>query len=224
MGPLGWWGMDWCMAWQAWDSGGSDGDRFQGARVQVQSGAAGGVGCMVHSCLSCKECKLGVEQYCNKVVWTYNSVDFVDGSITKWGYSTIIIVDHKCVVQNSHHHHPAAACKKLYCAQTWSLNPSEDKEEIWITSSTAATGRALIYCMLGWVHIPESSDLCGRRCLRIWLQYWSAECWVRFRSFRFVRKMMPENPGALMICCTCWVGFRFMWKMDHAWESTWGVQ
>jgi hypothetical protein len=44
---------------------------------------------------------LGVEQYCNKVVWTYNSVNFVDGSITKGGYSTIIIVDHKCVVQNS---------------------------------------------------------------------------------------------------------------------------
>lgn len=60
-----------------------------------------GVGCMVHPCLSCKECKLGVEKYCNKVVWTYDSVDFVDGSITKGGYSTIIIVDHKCVVQNS---------------------------------------------------------------------------------------------------------------------------
>jgi D-arabinose 1-dehydrogenase-like Zn-dependent alcohol dehydrogenase len=60
-----------------------------------------GVGCMVCSCLSCEECKLGVEQYCNKVVWTYDSVEFVDGSITKGVYSTIIIVNHNCVVQNS---------------------------------------------------------------------------------------------------------------------------
>jgi D-arabinose 1-dehydrogenase-like Zn-dependent alcohol dehydrogenase len=51
-----------------------------------------GVGCMVCSCLSCEECKLGVEPYCNKVVWTYDLVDFVDGSITKGGYSTIIIL------------------------------------------------------------------------------------------------------------------------------------
>lgn len=56
---------------------------------------------MVCSCLSCEEYKLGMEQYCNKVVWTYDSVDFVDGSITKGGYSTIIIVDDKCIVQNS---------------------------------------------------------------------------------------------------------------------------
>ncbi len=75
------------------------GSKVPGSKFKV--GQQVGVGCMVRSCLSCEECKLGVEQYCNKVVWTYDSVNFVDGSITKGGYSTIIIVDHKCVVQNS---------------------------------------------------------------------------------------------------------------------------
>ncbi|CAM6027391.1 unnamed protein product [Sphagnum balticum] len=77
-----------------------------------------GVGCMVCSCLSCEECKLGVEQTCNKVVWTYDSVDFVDGSITKGGYSTIIIVDHKFVLKMPENLPLDAAAPLLYAGIT----------------------------------------------------------------------------------------------------------
>jgi D-arabinose 1-dehydrogenase-like Zn-dependent alcohol dehydrogenase len=108
------------------------GSKVPGSKFKV--GQQVGVGCMVRSCLTCEECKLGVEQYCNKVGWTYDSVDFVDGSITKGDYSTIIIVDHKCVVQHSTLITIIIILLQLArnycCAQTWSLNPSEDKRDL----------------------------------------------------------------------------------------------
>ncbi|CAK9873816.1 unnamed protein product [Sphagnum jensenii] len=89
------------------------GSKVPGSKFKV--GQQVGVGCMVCSCLSCKECKLGVEQYCNKVVWTYDSVDFVDGSITKGGYSTIIDVDDKFVLTMPENL-PLDAAPPLLCA------------------------------------------------------------------------------------------------------------
>jgi uncharacterized zinc-type alcohol dehydrogenase-like protein len=51
-----------------------------------------GVGCMVNSCGECASCQAGLEQYCdNDPTWTYSSVDSIDGSDTKGGYSTIMI-------------------------------------------------------------------------------------------------------------------------------------
>ena len=52
-----------------------------------------GVGCMVGSCGTCEACKKGYENSCfNGTVWTYSSKDPVDGTDTKGGYSTLIVV------------------------------------------------------------------------------------------------------------------------------------
>lgn len=53
-----------------------------------------GVGCMVNSCRKCEACQNGFENSCfNGTVWTYSSTDPIDGSDTKGGYSTMIVVD-----------------------------------------------------------------------------------------------------------------------------------
>lgn len=52
-----------------------------------------GVGCMVGSCGECKACKAGYENSCyQETTWTYDSVDPVDGTDTKGGYSTVMVV------------------------------------------------------------------------------------------------------------------------------------
>lgn len=58
------------------------------------------VGCMVDSCRECTDCKDNLEQYCsNGCIFTYNSIDKVDGTTTYGGYSTQIIVDENFVLQ-----------------------------------------------------------------------------------------------------------------------------
>jgi uncharacterized zinc-type alcohol dehydrogenase-like protein len=54
------------------------------------------VGCMVDSCMECKQCREGWEIFCEKgMVGTYNGIDKHDGSLTKGGYSDHIVVrDH----------------------------------------------------------------------------------------------------------------------------------
>lgn len=66
---------------------GSDVDDFK-------VGQAIGVGCMVHSCHSCESCGSGLEQFCPRVVWTYNAVD-QDGNPTYGGYSGELVCDRK---------------------------------------------------------------------------------------------------------------------------------
>jgi uncharacterized zinc-type alcohol dehydrogenase-like protein len=57
-----------------------------------------GVGCMVDSCGECTACNAGEEQFCeNGTTYTYNSIDF-DGTVTKGGYSTHIVVREEFVV------------------------------------------------------------------------------------------------------------------------------
>lgn len=52
-----------------------------------------GVGCIVNSCMKCEACKNGYENYCfSEPTWTYSSKDPVDGTDTKGGYSTMIVV------------------------------------------------------------------------------------------------------------------------------------
>lgn len=52
-----------------------------------------GVGCMVNSCGECEACKKGFENSCFKeTIWTYSSLDPVDGTDTKGGYSSLIVV------------------------------------------------------------------------------------------------------------------------------------
>jgi len=71
-----------------------------GASVtQFKPGDRVGVGCMVNSCGECDACKKGYENSCFKqTVWTYSSVDPVDGSDTKGGYSTLIVVNEHFVL------------------------------------------------------------------------------------------------------------------------------
>nr|ABK26008.1 unknown [Picea sitchensis] len=68
---------------------------------QVKNFAVGdrvGVGCMVWSCQQCDSCSKDHEQYCEKVVWTYNGI-YVDGSPTLGGYSSLMVCDHRFVVK-----------------------------------------------------------------------------------------------------------------------------
>lgn len=61
--------------------------------TQFKPGDQVGVGCMVNSCGECDACKEGFENSCFKeTVWTYSSKDPVDGTDTKGGYSTLIVV------------------------------------------------------------------------------------------------------------------------------------
>lgn len=58
------------------------------------------VGCMVDSCGACPNCREHLEQFCDKgAIFTYNSRDRVDNTVTYGGYSTQIIVDQKFVLR-----------------------------------------------------------------------------------------------------------------------------
>ncbi|HSA60306.1 MAG TPA: NAD(P)-dependent alcohol dehydrogenase [bacterium] len=71
-----------------------------GAKVtRFKTGDHAGVGCLVDSCRECKDCKAGLEQYCLKPVWTYNSVEKDGKNPTYGGYSTRIVVDEHFVLQ-----------------------------------------------------------------------------------------------------------------------------
>ncbi|BFG35642.1 hypothetical protein CerSpe_219160 [Prunus speciosa] len=66
--------------------------------TKFKVGDIAGVGCMVGSCRSCDNCTQDLENYCPKVVWTYNK-HHEDGSRTFGGYSDKIVVDEHFVVQ-----------------------------------------------------------------------------------------------------------------------------
>ena len=55
-----------------------------------------GVGCMVWSCQQCDSCGKAQEQYCDKVVWTYNGI-YGDGSPTFGGYSSWMVCDQRYI-------------------------------------------------------------------------------------------------------------------------------
>lgn len=75
-----------------------------------------GVGCLVNSCGTCEACKEGLEQYCeNGNTGTYNSVDPIDGEITKGGYSQYGIAHEDFVLTIPDNLSPAAAAP-LLCA------------------------------------------------------------------------------------------------------------
>ncbi|MDT0308096.1 NAD(P)-dependent alcohol dehydrogenase [Streptomyces sp. DSM 44917] len=57
-----------------------------------------GVGCYVDSCRECDNCRAGLEQYCDGVVFTYNS-RYADGQPTYGGYSTHIVVHERYVLR-----------------------------------------------------------------------------------------------------------------------------
>lgn len=57
-----------------------------------------GIGCMVESCRSCDSCNQNQENYCPKVIMTYNSID-KDGTKTYGGYSDMIVVNEHFAVK-----------------------------------------------------------------------------------------------------------------------------
>jgi uncharacterized zinc-type alcohol dehydrogenase-like protein len=57
------------------------------------------VGCMVDSDRTCPQCQTGFEQYCPKMVLTYNGPDKHTGGVTYGGYSTSIVVDEHFVLR-----------------------------------------------------------------------------------------------------------------------------
>eukprot|EP00897_Mesotaenium_endlicherianum_P001979 jgi/Mesen1/1809/ME000140S00757 len=62
-----------------------------GANVtKFKQGQRVGVGCLVGSCRDCRACHKGQEQYCPKMVMTYNAVDS-DGTRTQGGYSSSMV-------------------------------------------------------------------------------------------------------------------------------------
>jgi uncharacterized zinc-type alcohol dehydrogenase-like protein len=82
-----------------------------------------GVGCMVNSCGECKNCKAGLQQYCEKgMVGTYNSTDPIDGETTKGGYSTYQVVQEDFVLRIPEGMDPAKAAP-LLCAGITTYSP-----------------------------------------------------------------------------------------------------
>lgn len=67
--------------------------------TKFKVGDRAGVGCMVDSCLECKDCKENEEQYCAETLFTYGYPDKRSPTgITQGGYSTNIVVnDHFAV-------------------------------------------------------------------------------------------------------------------------------
>jgi uncharacterized zinc-type alcohol dehydrogenase-like protein len=71
-----------------------------GGKVKAfKAGDLAAVGCMVDSCRKCHSCKEGLEQYCeNEIIFTYNSTDKKTGGMTYGGYSNLIVVDQRFVL------------------------------------------------------------------------------------------------------------------------------
>ncbi|CAL5033028.1 unnamed protein product [Urochloa decumbens] len=70
-----------------------------GANVSgFKAGDRVGVGCIVEACLACDHCCRSEENYCDKLVLTYNGI-LSDGSITYGGYSEMLVVHQKFVAR-----------------------------------------------------------------------------------------------------------------------------
>ncbi|XP_058081244.1 probable mannitol dehydrogenase isoform X2 [Magnolia sinica] len=61
-------------------------------------GDKAGVGCLVGSCKSCSNCEQDLENYCLKLILTYNST-YHDGTMTYGGYSDMVVVNENFVIR-----------------------------------------------------------------------------------------------------------------------------
>src|SRR5438874_7484341 len=66
---------------------------------KFKEGDLAAVGCMVDSCRDCRSCHENLEQFCDDVVFTYNSPDEHTGAVTYGGYSTNIVVNEDFVLR-----------------------------------------------------------------------------------------------------------------------------
>lgn len=62
--------------------------------TRFKVGDYAGIGPTIQSCHECQACKEGRDNYCEKMISSYNSVDYYHGGeITQGGYSTVNVVD-----------------------------------------------------------------------------------------------------------------------------------
>lgn len=90
--------------------------------TKFKTGDRVGVGCMVDACGECCDCLEHLEQFCNQVTFTYNSVDKLSGGMTYGGYSKDIVVNQDFVLHISDKLDPAAAAP-LLCAGITTFSP-----------------------------------------------------------------------------------------------------
>jgi len=76
-----------------------------------------GVGCMVSSCKTCPTCQDHEEQFCESLIWTYNSFEKKAGRQTFGGYATEIVVNQDFVLKiGSNLQQDLARTAPLLCA------------------------------------------------------------------------------------------------------------
>ncbi|KAL6012661.1 hypothetical protein ACLOJK_003150 [Asimina triloba] len=92
-----------------------------------------GVGCLVGSCGSCTQCKDDLENYCPKLILTYNDV-YHDGTRTDGGYSNVMVVGEHFAVRIPESL-PLAGAAPLLCAGITVYSPMV----------------YLVWAWLGWV-------------------------------------------------------------------------
>jgi uncharacterized zinc-type alcohol dehydrogenase-like protein len=97
--------------------------RVGSAVKRFKVGEPAGVGCFVDSCRVCRNCKDGLEQYCDgHIVFTYNSTEKDEKTPTYGGYSSHIVVDEQYTLKISPKLQPAGAAP-LLCAGITTYSP-----------------------------------------------------------------------------------------------------
>ena len=89
---------------------------------KFKEGDLAAVGCMVDSCRDCRSCHENLEQFCQDVVFTYNSSDEHTGGVTYGGYSTNIVVNQDFVLR-VREEVDLAASAPLLCAGITTYSP-----------------------------------------------------------------------------------------------------
>ena len=94
-----------------------------GAQVtRFKAGDPVGVGCIVDSCRECRDCRAGLEQFCPRIVFTYNSLEKDGKTPTQGGYSKRIVTDQNYVVKIPSHL-PLDQAAPLLCAGITTYSP-----------------------------------------------------------------------------------------------------
>ena len=89
---------------------------------KFKEGDLAAVGCMVDACRDCHSCHENLEQFCEDVVFTYNSPDEHTGGVTYGGYSTNIVVNEDFVLR-VRNDVDLAATAPLLCAGITTYSP-----------------------------------------------------------------------------------------------------
>ena len=82
-----------------------------------------GVGCIVDSCQHCEDCEEGLENYCDRMVPTYNGPTPDAPGHTLGGYSQQIVVHQRYVLRIRHPEAQLAAVAPLLCAGITTYSP-----------------------------------------------------------------------------------------------------